>query len=162
MGLGGLCLAAARLAAAGASLDAVAADVLRRRERTRLFGVLDTLEYLRRGGRIGNARALVGSILSVKPVIEVRGGKVEAAGRVRTRARGLQFLAERASEHPLASLHVLHGAAPDVDALLDRLDSIMPRAQIVTGQVGPVIGAHAGPGVIGVAFETAADAGDEP
>lgn len=155
MGLGALCLTAARRAADGAKLEEIVEDVLSRRDRTRLFGALDTLEYLKKGGRIGNARALLGSVLSIKPIVEVREGLVEEAGKVRTRSKALALLADRARAEKVDSLAVLHGQADDVDDLLDRLGEFFPRDEIVTGLVGPVIGTHAGPGVIGVAFQVA-------
>jgi len=153
MGLGALCLTAARRAADGAKLEEIVEDVLSRRDRTRLFGALDTLEYLKKGGRIGNARALLGSMLSIKPIVEVREGAVEEAGKVRTRSKALHLLAEKAKAQPIDSLAVLHGQASDVEDLLDMLGEIFPRDDIVTGLVGPVIGTHAGPGVIGVSFQ---------
>ncbi|MBM3660551.1 MAG: DegV family protein [Actinobacteria bacterium] len=153
MGLGALCLTAARRAADGAKLEEIVEDVLSRRDRTRLFGALDTLEYLKKGGRIGNARALLGSMLSIKPIVEVHEGAVEEAGKVRTRSKALHLLAEKAKAQPIDSLAVLHGQAPDVEDLLDMLSGIFPRDDIVTGLVGPVIGTHAGPGVIGVSFQ---------
>lgn len=155
MGLGALCLTAARRAADGARLEEIVEDVLSRRDRTRLFGALDTLEYLKKGGRIGNARALLGSVLSIKPIVEVREGAVEEAGKVRTRSKALALLADRARAEKIDSLAVLHGQADDVDDLLDRLSEFFPRDEIVTGLVGPVIGTHAGPGVIGVSFQVA-------
>ncbi len=153
MGLGALCLTAARRAADGAKLEEIVEDVLSRRDRTRLYGTLDTLEYLKRGGRIGNARALLGSMLSIKPIVEVHEGAVEEAGKVRTRSKALHLLAEKAKAQPIDSLAVLHGQASDVEDLLDSLGEIFPRDDIVTGLVGPVIGTHAGPGVIGVSFQ---------
>jgi len=156
MGVGELCLAAARQAAEGAPLDAITADVTARRDRTRLFGALETLEFLKKGGRVGNARALLGSMLSIKPVVEVRNGVVEEAGKVRTRSKSLKLLAEKVTAAPIDSLAVLHGEAEDVDELLDLLGNDFPRDQIRVGIVGPVIGTHAGPGVIGVTFVAAA------
>jgi DegV family protein with EDD domain len=140
MGLGNLCLTAARRAADG--------------DRTKLFATLDTLEFLKRGGRVGNARALLGTVLSIKPVIEVRGGIVEEAGKVRTRSKALKELAAKAAEGKIEHLAVLHGNAPDLDELLALLEPIFPRDDIITGVVGPVIGTHAGPRVIGVTFQT--------
>lgn len=153
MGLGALCLTAARRAADGDALDRIVDEVISRRDRTRLFGALDTLEFLKKGGRVGNARALVGSMLSIKPVVEVRDGVVEEAGKVRTRSKSLKVLAEKVAAQPIDSLAVLHGEAADLEELLDLLDPIKPRDEIVTGVVGPVIGTHAGPGVIGVTFQ---------
>ena len=99
-----------------------------RRDRTKLFGTLDTLEFLKRGGRIGNARALLGSMLSIKPVIEVRDGVVEEAGKVRTRSKALQAPSPtKCRRAEVEHLAVLHGNAPDLDELLDLLDPIVPR-----------------------------------
>jgi len=153
MGLGTLCITAARRAIEGAELETIVAEVTDRRDRTKLFGTLDTLEFLKRGGRVGNARALLGSMLSIKPVVEVRDGVVEEAGKVRTRSKALQVLVDHVRAQPVENLAVLHGNAPDLDELLDLLDPIVPRAEIVTGIVGPVIGTHAGPRVIGVTFQ---------
>jgi DegV family protein with EDD domain len=153
LGLGSLVLTAARRAADGDPIDKIVAEVIDRRDRTRLFGSLDTLEFIKRGGRIGNARALLGTMLSLKPVVEVRDGAVEEAGRVRTRSKSLRLLADKVREQPVDSVSVLHGQAPDVDELLDLLDPIVPKDEIVVGVVGPVIGTHAGPGVIGVTFQ---------
>ena len=153
MGLGSLCLTAARRAADGDSLDSIVANVTDRRNRSKLYGTLDTLEFLKKGGRVGNARALLGSMLAIKPVLEVRDGEVEEAGKVRTRSKALRLLVERVKEGPFENLAVLHGNAPDLDELLDLLEPLTPRDEIVVGQIGPVIGTHAGPRVIGVTFQ---------
>jgi DegV family protein with EDD domain len=153
MGLGNLCLTAARRAADGDSLESIVNEVVNRRDRSKLYATLDTLEFLKRGGRVGNARALLGTVLSIKPVIEVRGGIVEEAGKVRTRSKALKALAAKAAEGKIEHLAVLHGNAPDVDELLEMLEPIFPRDDIITGIVGPVIGTHAGPRVIGVTFQ---------
>jgi DegV family protein with EDD domain len=153
MGLGSLCLTAARRAADGDSLDSIVANVTDRRNRSKLFGALDTLEFLKKGGRVGNARALLGSMLAIKPVLEVRDGEVEEAGKVRTRSKALRLLVDRVKQGPFENLAVLHGNAPDLDELLDLLEPLAPRDEIVVGQIGPVIGTHAGPRVIGVTFQ---------
>jgi DegV family protein with EDD domain len=153
MGLGSLCLTAAQRAAEGDSLEAIVDNVTDRRNRSKLYGTLDTLEFLKKGGRIGNARALLGSMLAIKPVVEVRDGVVEEAGKVRTRSKALRLLVERVKEGPFENLAVLHGNAPDLDELLDLLEPLASRDQIVVGQIGPVIGTHAGPRVIGVTFQ---------
>lgn len=153
MGLGSLCLSASRLAKDGASLDDIVADIVDRRGRSTLFAALDTLEYLKKGGRVGNARALLGSMLSIKPLIELRDGVVEEAGKVRTRSKSLQFLVDRVKEGPVDNLWVVSGEATDSEMLLDGLDPIVPRDRIQTGRIGPVIGTHGGPGVIGVTFQ---------
>jgi len=153
MGIGNLVLYAARRARDGASVDEIVRAVEDRRDRQALFATLDTLEYLRKGGRIGGAQALLGSMLSIKPVVEVRDGVVEEAGKVRTRSKALRGLADHVRAQPVENVAVLHGHAPDLDELLDLLEPMVPRAEIVTGIVGPVIGTHAGPRVIGVTFQ---------
>jgi len=153
MGLGSLCLTAARRAADGDSLESIVANVTDRRNRSKLYGALDTLEFLKKGGRVGNARALLGSMLAIKPVLEVRDGEVEEAGKVRTRSKALRLLVERVKEGPFENLAVLHGNAPDLNELLDLLEPLAPQDEIVVGQIGPVIGTHAGPRVIGVTFQ---------
>jgi DegV family protein with EDD domain len=155
MGLGSLCLTAAQRAADGDSLESIVANVTDRRNRSKLYGALDTLEFLKKGGRVGNARALLGTMLAIKPVLEVRDGVVEEAGKVRTRSKALRLLVDRVKEGPFENLSVLHGNAPDIDELLDLLEPLAARDQIVVGQIGPVIGTHAGPRVIGVTFQAA-------
>lgn len=160
LGLGMIVVESARRAVAGASLDEIVALADDMARRTKVFGSLDTLEYLKKGGRIGAAQALLGSILSIKPVIEVVDGKVEPGPKQRTRSRSLQWLADQVAAQPgMQNLAVLHGDAPDVDTLLGLLDPHFPRDQIVIGQLGAVVGAHTGPRTIGVAFQTAAGAG---
>ncbi len=153
MGQGNLCLTAARRAADGDSLESIVAEVVDRRDRTKLYATLDTLDHIRKSGRIGNARALLGSMLSIKPIIEIKEGVVEEVAKVRTRSKALKELAAKAGERKIEHLAVLHGNAPDLDELLDLLDPIFPRDEIITGVVGPVIGTHAGPRVIGVSFQ---------
>ncbi len=156
MGVGSLAVSAAQQAAAGGTLDDIVRDVTSQRDRTKLFGALDTLEYLRKGGRIGKAQALLGSMLSIKPVIELKNGIVEEAGKVRTRSKSLRTLAEQVGRQPVERLAVLHGNAPDLDELLDLVQVYVPRDEIIVGVVGPVIGTHTGPRVIGVTFQTTA------
>jgi DegV family protein with EDD domain len=156
MGEGLLVLDAAERVAEGGALDAIVEELHSARERIKVFGTLDTLENLRRGGRIGSAQAFLGSLLSIKPVIEVRGGRVESESRQRTRARSLQYLADKvASAGPLKRVAVVHAAAADVDTLVDLVSRSFPREEVVVAYIGPVIGAHAGPGSIGVCYETA-------
>jgi len=160
LGLGMIAVESARRAAAGATLTEIVALAEDMARRTKIFASLDTLEYLKRGGRIGAAQALLGSILSIKPVIEVVDGKVEPGPKQRTRSRSLQWLADQVGAlEGVESLAVLHGDAPDVDTLLGLLDPHFPRERIVVGQLGAVVGAHTGPRTIGVAFQTAAGAG---
>ena len=154
MGQGLMCIAAAELAATGAPLDAVAALARSLVARTRVLGVVDTLDHLQRGGRIGGAAALVGSLLSIKPVIEVREGVVEQESKQRTRGRALDYLAAKvAADAPLERLAVCDGAAPDIDAVVERLRKVPVAHELVVTELGPVVGTHSGPGAIGVCYQ---------
>ena len=124
--------------------------------RTRVYGALDTLENLKKGGRVGGAQALIGSMLSIKPIIEVREGQVEPESRQRTRSRALRYLADKVRDQgEIANLAVMHGDAPDLDEFVEMLEPLFPRERLVIGDIGAVIGSHAGPRVIGVAYQTA-------
>jgi DegV family protein with EDD domain len=121
-----------------------------------VYGTLDTLENLKKGGRIGAAQALLGSLLSVKPIIEVRDGAVEPGPRQRTRSRALAWLADRvASDAPPGDVAIISGQAPDVDALRSLLAGHVPAERLVMADLGAVIGTHAGPRTIGVAYQLA-------
>ena len=154
MGQGLLCLAAAEAAAGGATLDDLVNLVGSLIDRTRVYGVVGTLDHLQRGGRIGGAAALVGSLLSIKPVIQVAGGVVEQESKQRTRARSLDYLVGKAkAEAPLERLAISNGAADDIDAVLSRLEGLQVAHDIVVVDLGPVVGTHTGPGTIGIAYQ---------
>jgi fatty acid kinase fatty acid binding subunit len=152
MGIGNLVLYAARRARAGATLDEITREVESRRARQTVFATVDTLEYLRKGGRIGGAQALLGSMLSIKPVITVKDGAVEPAGRVRTRSKALRFIADQVPDGRVESISVLHAMAPDLDEFLAMIEPKIPDADVVVGTIGPVVGVHTGPRVIGIAY----------
>jgi DegV family protein with EDD domain len=156
-GQGLLALAAADMAAGGASLDDIEAAVRDMSTRTHVYGVVDSLDYLRRGGRIGGAAKLVGSLLSIKPVIEVRDGVVEVESKQRTRSRSLQYLANKAIEaEPLERLAITNGVSPDFDQVLELVRKARPDHELVVADLGPVVGSHTGPGSVGVCFITKA------
>ena len=113
---------------------------------------LKTLEYLRRGGRIGRAAEMVGSALKLKPILTIEGGSVVPVGRVRTRPKAIENLIDRAAAlRPIEQIVVIHATTPeDLDYVVGRLRGLAPDASLVTGTIGPVIGVHTGPGTIGV------------
>ncbi len=154
MGQGLMCIAAADLAASGAPLDAVVALARDLVGRTHVLGVVDTLDHLQRGGRIGGAAALLGSLLSIKPVIEVRDGVVEQESKQRTRTRALDYLvAKIAANAPLERLAVCDGAAPDIGAIIERLRPVEVDHELVVTDLGPVVGTHSGPGAIAICYQ---------
>lgn len=148
-----MALRAAELASEGQDAASIFSELEAMRDSTVLYGVIDTLDYLRRGGRIGGAQALLGTMLQVKPVISVVDGVVEPVGKVRTRAKAMQHLVGLVKARPsIKRLVLVDGQTPDVDQLREMLQGVVEIFD--TWTLGPVVGAHAGPGVIGVAFTT--------
>jgi DegV family protein with EDD domain len=157
LGLGSVVLQAARAARDGATASDVVALANDLVHRTRVYAALDTLEYLKKGGRIGNAQALLGTMLSIKPLVDLSSGVTEEAGKARTRKKALAWLAEKVLEQPkLPELWVMHSQAPDIDEFLDLLAGTYARDEINVGIIGATIGTHAGPRVMGVAFQVPA------
>jgi DegV family protein with EDD domain len=152
-GLGTIVLRAAAAAASGAGVDevvAIADDLIARQ---RIYGTLDTLENLKKGGRIGGAQALLGSMLSIKPLVDLSSGTVEEAGRTRTRKKAFAWLRDAvARSGEVENLRVIHGEAPDIDEFLAMLTDVVDLSTVQIGSIGPVIGTHGGPRVVGVAF----------
>jgi DegV family protein with EDD domain len=152
MGLGIIALRAAQRAAEGADVPTIVAELESLRGRVRVMATLDTLEYLRKGGRIGGAQAMLGSMLSIKPVIDVQDGAVEQGGKVRTRSKALRFLADHVPNVPLEALSILHANAPDIDDFIAMVQPNHPDTEIIMGKIGAVIGVHTGPRVVGVSW----------
>jgi DegV family protein with EDD domain len=155
MGAGFAVLAAARSAAAGADAATVARAAQKTADATRTFFVVDTLEYLRRGGRIGSAAAVLGSALAVKPVLHVQDGRVVPLEKVRTSARALNRLVQRAVEaagQGPVSVAVHHLAAPErAERLAAELRDRLPQLrELHVTELGAAIGAHVGPGAVGI------------
>jgi DegV family protein with EDD domain len=152
-GLGTMAIEAATMAADGADADAIEARVVEMVARTDIWGALNTLENLKKGGRIGGLKGALGSMLSVRPIIHIVDGAVEEGGKPRTRRRALETLRDRLYEAgPVEKLSVLHGLAPDIDEFLEMISDRYPREAIRVGTIGPVIGTHGGPGIIGTCF----------
>ena len=156
LGLGSVVMGAASAANSGANIEQVAAIASDSVNRTQVHAALDTLENLRKGGRIGAAGSLLGSMLSIKPLIEVRNGVVEPAGKQRTRGKALSYLVGVVEQNAdqIEQIFVTHAACDDVDSFLEQVRSVVS-VEVLVGEVGPVVGAHAGIGTIGVAFQTA-------
>jgi len=156
-GIGTLVLEAARMARARSSMEAVVRKVGELIPRTRVFAALNTLENLKKGGRIGGARAMVGSMLSIKPLIDITGGQVREAGKPRTRTRAMQMLYEiMIGAGAIEQVAVMHGGAPDIEQFLDLIAPHFPRESLRLGQLGAVIGTHGGSEILGVSWIDAA------
>jgi DegV family protein with EDD domain len=155
MGLGLMVLDLADRAAAGATLDELEERAGFLRTRTHVYGVVDTLDHLEKGGRIGGARALLGSLLSIKPVVVLVDGVVEEESKQRTRARSLRYLADKALHTTgISRVAVANGAAADLDDFLAMLAPVASEHPVVVTDLGPVVGTHTGPGTIGLCLIT--------
>jgi DegV family protein with EDD domain len=154
MGLGLTVMAAARLAQAGQSLAAVVAEVKAAISQSHAFGLLDSLKYLAKGGRVGKARALVGGLLNVKPLLVLKDGELHPSGLARNRRRGLERLFEHVKSAPgLREVAIVYSTAPDEAlALKERLTTIFDKSRIYISQLGPALGVHGGPGTLLVAL----------
>jgi DegV family protein with EDD domain len=157
MALGLVVIAAAEAAKAGKSLDEVEAVARQTMPKIRLLFLLDTLKYLQLGGRIGKAKALLGSVLSVKPMLTVKDGELVPAGQVRTRAKGIDKLFEYVKNAgDIQDLAVIYNTTPDeAEALAERIGSVFDKEKIRMARVGPTLGVHGGPGAMIVAFREA-------
>ncbi len=153
MAQGFIVMEAARAARAGASLDEVMEAVRKTMPRVDFLATFDTLEYLKRGGRIGKAQAFLGSLLKVNPLITLRGGVVEPAGRTRSRAKAIDRLHKFAAGYShIEEMAVEDGACPDdAEWLVERLSTTFARERIYRSKMTPAIGAHTGPGLLLVA-----------
>lgn len=149
-----LALKASELAAAGATIDEISSELKAMIHRTKLYAVIDTLEYLRRGGRIGGAQALLGTMLQVKPVISVVEGVVEPVTRVRTKLRALQHIANlvEAEAARIERLVLLNANAPDVGTLAGMIRPLVEFEEDDIWTLGATVGAHCGPGALGVVY----------
>jgi DegV family protein with EDD domain len=150
MAEGFVVMKAAKAAQVGASLDEVIEVVQKTIPRVDFLAAFDTLEYLKRGGRIGRAQAFLGSILRVNPLITLRGGVVEPAGRTRSRAKALERLYNFVMSYShIEEMAVEDTATPDeAEMLVERLSSKYPKERIYRSKTTPVIGTHTGPGLL--------------
>lgn len=156
MGEGLLAIAAAEAAAGGAGLDELVAGARQQMAATRVLGCLSTLEHLQKGGRIGGAQALLGQILSIKPVVQVKDGLVAEESKQRTRSRALKYVADKVrAEGRLRRLAICNGAATDLNELTEQLQDLPVDHPVLTTDLGPVVGTHSGPGTVGVAYQRA-------
>lgn len=153
MGEGFVVMKAAQSAQSGASLDEVMEVTRKTIPRVDFLSTFDTLEYLKRGGRIGKAQAFLGSILKVNPLITLRDGVVEPVGRTRSRAKAIDRLCEFAMSYShIEEIAIEEATTPnEADRIAERLSAKFPKERIYRSKPSPVIGAHTGPGFLLVA-----------
>jgi DegV family protein with EDD domain len=153
MAQGLLVIDVAELAATGADIGELVAHAESLVAKVGVVAMLDTLEHLIKGGRVGGARALLGQVLSIKPLLELKDGVVAEAGRQRTRSKALVAIAEVARSHaPLKRLALVHGASSEVAALEALVADVATENPIIVTDMGPVVGTHGGPGIIGLCW----------
>lgn len=157
MALGFQVLTVARAIEAGANLAEAKALAEQATEHTGVIFAVDTLEFLHRGGRIGGGARFLGTVLNFKPILELREGRVEAVERVRTRKKSLARLVEMVEERvkgaPPARVATLHANAHDDAAeILEEVKKRIDPIETVFSEVSPVVGCHAGPGTVGLAY----------
>jgi DegV family protein with EDD domain len=153
MSQGFIVIKAAQAAREGASLDEILEIVRRNLPRVEMHAAFDTLEYLKRGGRIGRAQAFMGSVLRVNPIITLKDGVVEPVGRARSRSKAMDALFDFAASYSHIEGLAVEGAAcpQDVEQMVERLSAIFPKEKILRSRTTPVIGTHTGPGLLLVA-----------
>ena len=153
MGEGMLAELGVRMAADGASSAEIATALEGRRRDLQVYLALETLEYLKRGGRISGAQAAIGTLLSVKPIIEIKDSKVETTERVRTRGKARERLIELLTVRPMDRISILHTTDADVEefteTLIPRVPGGIDRSNVTIDLVGPSVGPHLGPGCVG-------------
>ena len=153
MGQGLLVIAAAEDAAGGAAIEDIVASTKDRIGRTRIYGVLGGLEHLQRGGRIGGARALLGSLLNIKPVIQLKDGEVAEESKQRTRGRAIAYLVDKVKvDAPVERIAVADGACDDFADVASRIRDVETEHPLLEVDLGPVVGTHAGPHTVGVCY----------
>jgi len=153
MGEGLLAELGVEMAKAGASAEAISEALTKRRDDIGVFLALDTLEYLKRGGRISGTQAAIGTLLSVKPIIKIAGGMVETVDRVRTKSKARERVIELLCTRPIERLSVLHTTNAGVEAFLPELEARVPGGidptTVSVDLIGPSVGPHLGPGCVG-------------
>ncbi|MGC2485788.1 MAG: DegV family protein [Acidimicrobiales bacterium] len=155
MGQGLIAIDVAEAAVEGADLETLVARSNEAMSKIGVVATLDTLEHLTKGGRIGSAKALLGQVLAIKPIIDVKAGVVAEAGRQRTRAKALSAVANAARSHaPLRRLALIQGACSDADiaTLASLVTDIPTQFPLIVADIGPVVGTHGGPGIIGLTW----------
>ena len=153
MGEGMLAELGVAMANTGAPAGEIAAALERRRPDLQVYLALETLEYLKRGGRISGAQAAIGTLLSVKPINEIKDSRVETTERVRTRGKARERLVELLAVRPIERLSILHTTHADVEGFAEQLIPRVPggidRSKVTIDLVGPSVGPHLGPGCVG-------------
>lgn len=152
--LGLVVIQASKMARSGMGLKQIAAELGQIAANVHIIILFDTLKYLAKGGRIGKAKALLGSLLNVKPLLTIRNGEFIPLSQVRTRSKGMDLLLDFVKNaREIQDLAVLHSTTPDqAQVLVERVSSIFPKDRIILARLGPALGVHGGPGILAIAL----------
>ena len=152
--VGLMAIQASKMVSSGMSLQQILDELSRIIPNVHLLILFDTLKYLAKGGRIGKAKALMGSILNVKPLLTIIDGELAPSGQVRTRPKGIDRLLDFVKDaKEIQDLAILHSTTPDeAQALVERTSSVFPKEQTLLARLGPGLGVHGGPGILAIAI----------
>jgi DegV family protein with EDD domain len=152
--LGLVVIQASKMAKSGMGLKQIVDELGQIIANVHILILFDTLKYLAKGGRIGKAKALLGSLLNVKPLLTVRDGELVPSGQVRTRSKGTDLLLDFVKNaREIQDLAVLYSTTPDeAKVLVERVSSIFPKDRIILARLGPALGVHGGPGILAIAL----------
>ena len=155
LGLGALVHKIAMLNDSEKDFEALVTNAQNLVEKAEFFGLVPTLEYLAKGGRIGKAQEFFGSLLKVKPILSAVDGEINSVGKVRTLNKGIDYIVDIVKENKIETLFVVHASHLErANLLIQKLDGIIDEKNIVISEFGPVVGTHLGPGAFGVGFIT--------
>ncbi len=152
--VGLMVIQASKMAKSGMSLQQIVDELGKIIPNVHLLILFDTLKYLVKGGRVGKAKGLVGSVLNVKPLLAVRDGELVPSGQVRTRSKGIDRLLDFVKNaKEIQDLAILYSTTPDeAQALVERTSSMFPKERTILARLGPGLGVHGGPGILAVAL----------
>lgn len=164
MGLGLAAVTAARLASAGLSLPSILEQTKNAIARVHVWGMLDTMKYILNSGRLGKAKALLGSLIAVKPMLTLKSGELYPSGFARTRSRGIDRLIENFKAFINAEeIGIVHSTTPDeARSLRSRLSAVLSGQHIYISRLGPALGVHGGPGTLIMALREPASPAENP
>jgi DegV family protein with EDD domain len=150
LGQGIIAIAAAKLARAGGSISSVIDETRDAISQVHIWAIFDTLKYVLRGGRLGKATALLGSMINVKPILTMKDGVLHPAGLTRTRSKGIEKLLENINRfRNIHDIGIVHSSTPDeAQTLRCRLSAILDKNRIYVSRLGPALGVHGGPGTL--------------
>ena len=152
--VGLMVIQASKMVKSGMNLEQIVNELQKVIPNVHLLALFDTLKYLVKGGRVGKAKALLGSVLNVKPMLTMKDGELVPSGQVRTRSKGIDRLVDFVKNaKEIQDLAVLHSTTPDeAQAIIERTDSFFPKEKTILARLGPGLGVHGGPGVLVVAL----------